>query len=111
LVQLEGCNFVFARFERILKLAIEALRTAEPLLEVGLGQSPAFLGIELALAGELELAGVVKQDAFFLDVAEEVVTVGQGFVDRLDGFDDQVRPVLSADAGKGQREKGQNVCR
>jgi hypothetical protein len=43
---------------------------------VGLGHASAFFRIELALAGELEFAGVVEEDAFFLDVGEEVVAAG-----------------------------------
>jgi hypothetical protein len=76
LMKAESGPFVPASSDEVTRRIKDLPRAGEPLLEVGLGHASAFFRIELALAGELEFAGVVEEDAFFLDVGEEVVAAG-----------------------------------
>ena len=104
LMEIEGRILVASSPESVVEVNHEFLRAGEPLLEVGFGYASAFFRIELSSAGELEFAGVVEQNAFFLDVGEKVVAASQGVVDRLDGFDDQIRPGPDGEpAGPGLR--------
>jgi hypothetical protein len=101
LMKAEGGLHVRAVIHRVLVLPVCVFRVREPPIEVCSGEPPAFSRVELAGAGEFEFAGIVKQDAFFLDVAEEVLAAGQGLVDPLDRFDDQVRPGRHQPVGPG----------
>jgi len=104
LMEIEGRILVASSPESVVEVNHEFLGAGEPFFEVGFGLASAFFGVELSSAGELEFAGVVEQDAFFLDVGEEVMASGEGIVDRLDGFDDQVRPGADGEApGPGLR--------